>query len=126
MNRRHMTGDHHGRMAGEQLCWSELWTRFSARTPLHSPLLPRGADPVLWPRPRFGRSRQRGGDGSTAGIGPVRRIMAEEAALRAGLGDRYIEYSNGRQLNSARPQALPLGHPADHQTAQVTPIAGRS
>ena len=31
--------------------------------------------------------------------------MAKEAALRAGLGDRYIEYSNDRQLNQARPQA---------------------
>ena len=31
-NRRHMTGDHHGRGIGEQLCWSELWMRFSART----------------------------------------------------------------------------------------------
>jgi hypothetical protein len=32
MNRRHMTGDHRGRTAGEQLCWPEPWTRFSART----------------------------------------------------------------------------------------------
>jgi hypothetical protein len=31
-NRRHMIGDHHGRTAGEQLCWSGPWTRFSART----------------------------------------------------------------------------------------------
>jgi hypothetical protein len=32
MNHRHMTDDHHaGRLAG-QLCWSEPWTGFSART----------------------------------------------------------------------------------------------
>jgi hypothetical protein len=31
-NRRHMTGDHHGRTAGEQLRWSEPWMQFSART----------------------------------------------------------------------------------------------
>jgi hypothetical protein len=27
-----MTGDHHGGTLGEQLCWSEPWMRFSART----------------------------------------------------------------------------------------------
>jgi NTE family protein len=32
MNRRHMTGDHRGRTAGEQLCWPEPWMRFSAQT----------------------------------------------------------------------------------------------
>jgi len=32
MNRRHMTGDHHGGTAGEQFCRPEPWTRFSART----------------------------------------------------------------------------------------------
>src|SRR5258708_23885464 len=31
-NRRHMIGDHHGRATGKQLCWSEPWTGFSART----------------------------------------------------------------------------------------------
>jgi hypothetical protein len=31
-NRRNMTSDHHGRTLGEQLCWSEPWTGFSART----------------------------------------------------------------------------------------------
>ena len=31
-NRRHMIGDHHREAPGEQLCWSELWMRFSART----------------------------------------------------------------------------------------------
>jgi len=31
-NRRHVIADHHGRTAGEQLRWSEPWTRFSART----------------------------------------------------------------------------------------------
>jgi hypothetical protein len=31
-NRRHMIGDHHGRTAKEQPCWSEPWTRFPART----------------------------------------------------------------------------------------------
>jgi hypothetical protein len=31
-NRRHMIGDHHGRTAKEQPCWSEPWTRLSART----------------------------------------------------------------------------------------------
>jgi hypothetical protein len=33
-NRRNMIGDHRGRTAGEQLCWSERWMRFSARTGL--------------------------------------------------------------------------------------------
>jgi len=50
-NRRHMTGDHHGRTLGEQLCWSALWTGFSARTrairlsfsrPVHLLSLPQG------------------------------------------------------------------------------------
>jgi hypothetical protein len=27
-----MTSDHHGRTLGQQLCWSALWTGFSART----------------------------------------------------------------------------------------------
>ena len=40
-NRRHMIGDHHGRTAGEQLCWSEPWTGFSART---------GCEPSFDPR----------------------------------------------------------------------------
>jgi hypothetical protein len=31
-NRRHMIGDHHGRTAEEQPCWSEPWMRLSART----------------------------------------------------------------------------------------------
>ncbi len=31
-NRRHMIADHHGRTAGEQLCWSGPRTGFSART----------------------------------------------------------------------------------------------
>jgi hypothetical protein len=31
-NHRHMIGDHHGQTLGEQLSWSEPWTRFSART----------------------------------------------------------------------------------------------
>ena len=31
-NRRHMSSDHHGRTAGSQPCWSEPWTRSSART----------------------------------------------------------------------------------------------
>jgi hypothetical protein len=31
-NRRNMISDHHGRTLGEQLCWSEPWTGFSART----------------------------------------------------------------------------------------------
>jgi hypothetical protein len=40
-NRRHMIGDHHGQTAEAQLCWSEPWTGFSARTgandkPAHS------------------------------------------------------------------------------------------
>ena len=30
-NLRHMMGDHHGGAPGEQLCWSEPWTGFSAR-----------------------------------------------------------------------------------------------
>ena len=30
-NRRHMIGDHHRGVPGEQLCWSEPWMRFSAR-----------------------------------------------------------------------------------------------
>jgi hypothetical protein len=35
-NCRHMTGDHHGRGVGEQLCWSEPRMRFSVRTGHHS------------------------------------------------------------------------------------------
>jgi hypothetical protein len=35
MNRRHMTGDHRGGTSGQQLCWPEPWTRFSARTGGH-------------------------------------------------------------------------------------------
>jgi hypothetical protein len=31
-NRRHMIGDHHRQSPGGQLCWSEPWMRFSART----------------------------------------------------------------------------------------------
>ena len=31
-NRRHMIGDHHDRMPGEQLCWSGPWTGSPART----------------------------------------------------------------------------------------------
>jgi hypothetical protein len=38
MNRKHMIDDHHGRTAGEQLCWPEPWTRFSARTSHHAAL----------------------------------------------------------------------------------------
>ena len=34
-NRRHMFGDHHRGEPGEQLCWSEPWIRFSARTGTH-------------------------------------------------------------------------------------------
>jgi hypothetical protein len=40
-NRRHMTGDHHGRTLGEQLYWSEPWMRFSAPTGAR-PCRPRG------------------------------------------------------------------------------------
>ena len=38
-NRRHMIGDHHGRTAGKQLCWSEPRTGFSA---------PTGAPAAFW------------------------------------------------------------------------------
>jgi hypothetical protein len=39
-NHRHTKGDHHGPTAGEQLCWSEPWMRFSARQ-CHAPVKPR-------------------------------------------------------------------------------------
>jgi len=42
-NRRNMTSDHHGRTLGEQLCWSEPWTGFSARTGLPRTPHPTGA-----------------------------------------------------------------------------------
>jgi len=40
LNRRHMTGDHHRGWLGEQLCWSEPRTGFSARTDWAFPSIP--------------------------------------------------------------------------------------
>jgi hypothetical protein len=74
-NCRHMIGDHHGRARGEQLCWSEPWMRFSARTA--SP-----ASRVRVTRPCSTKSATTAARQGRAGAGPASPVPARTRSVQ--------------------------------------------
>src|SRR6266516_7407073 len=60
------------------------------------------------------------------GYGKLRRCTERNAQDRGPLPLPRRRAGRHPPAHPARPQALPLGHPPDHQAPQVTPIVGRS
>ena len=111
-NCRHMTGDHHGRAPGEQLCWSEPWMRFSARTGRPPGQRPAGPGP----KPATGGYRRAGPGTTCAGCSNRPRRPAAPAPKRT----RSPWWSTRR---SSRRTWTRCGYGRSWTTSSITPAA---